>query len=79
MMKQRLPGRRDVALVAHEPANCERLGIRLVAAGLAEAGFRARGSHGHRRAPGGIRGRTPAGGHCAGERNLTSSPATVFS
>jgi radical SAM superfamily enzyme YgiQ (UPF0313 family) len=27
-------------LVAHEPANCEHLGIRLVAAGLAEAGFR---------------------------------------
>lgn len=42
MMKQRLPGRRDVVLVAHEPANCEHLGIRLVAAGLAEAGFRPR-------------------------------------
>ena len=42
MMKQRLPGRRDVVLVAHEPANCEHLGIRLVAAGLAEVGFRPR-------------------------------------
>jgi hypothetical protein len=42
MMKQRLPGRREVVLVAHEPANCEHLGIRLVAAGLAEAGFRPR-------------------------------------
>jgi radical SAM superfamily enzyme YgiQ (UPF0313 family) len=42
MMKQRLTGRRDVVLVAHEPPNCEHLGIRLVAAGLAEAGFRPR-------------------------------------
>jgi radical SAM superfamily enzyme YgiQ (UPF0313 family) len=42
MTKQRLPGRRDVVLVAHEPANTEHLGIRLVAAGLAEAGFRPR-------------------------------------
>ena len=74
-MKQRLPGLRDGVLVAHETANCEHLGIRLVAAGPAEAGFRARGLHGHRRAPGGIRGPTPAGGHCAGERNLTWSPA----
>ena len=40
MRKQRLPGRRDVMLVAHEPPNTEHLGIRVVAAGLAEAGFR---------------------------------------
>jgi methylmalonyl-CoA mutase cobalamin-binding subunit len=40
MGKQRLPGRRDVMLVAHEPPNTEHLGIRVVAAGLAEAGFR---------------------------------------
>jgi radical SAM superfamily enzyme YgiQ (UPF0313 family) len=42
MTKQRLPNRRDVVLVAHEPANTEHLGIRLVAAGLAAAGFRPR-------------------------------------
>lgn len=42
MTKQRLPGCRDVVLVAHEPPNSEHLGIRLVAAGLAEAGFRPR-------------------------------------
>ena len=40
MRKQRLSGRRDVVLVAHEPPNTEHLGIRVVAAGLAEAGFR---------------------------------------
>lgn len=39
-MKPSPPDRRDVVLVAHEPPNCEHLGIRLVAAGLAEAGFR---------------------------------------
>ena len=42
MLKQHLSGRREVVLVAHEPPNCEHLGIRLVAAGLAEAGFRPR-------------------------------------
>ena len=42
MTKQRLPGRREVVLVAHEPPNSEHLGIRLVAAGLAKAGFRPR-------------------------------------
>jgi hypothetical protein len=42
MTKERLPGRRDVVLVAHEPTNSEHLGIRLVAAGLVEAGFRPR-------------------------------------
>jgi hypothetical protein len=40
MTKPSLEGRPDVVLVAHEPRNCEHLGIRLVAAGLAEAGFR---------------------------------------
>ena len=42
MRKQRLPGRREVVLIAHEPPNSEHLGIRLVAAGLAEAGFHPR-------------------------------------
>jgi hypothetical protein len=42
MTRQCLPSRRDVVLVAHEPPNSEHLGIRLVAAGLAEAGFRPR-------------------------------------
>src|SRR5450759_1743203 len=42
MTNECLPGRRDVVLVAHEPPNSEHLGIRLVAAGLAEAGFRPR-------------------------------------
>jgi radical SAM superfamily enzyme YgiQ (UPF0313 family) len=41
-MQRDLPNRRDVVLVAHEPPDCEHLGIRLVAAGLAEAGFRPR-------------------------------------
>ena len=41
-MKLRQSVRREVVLVAHEPADCEHLGIRLVAAGLAEAGFRPR-------------------------------------
>jgi methylmalonyl-CoA mutase cobalamin-binding subunit len=42
MTKHLVPRYRVVVLVAHEPPNSEHLGIRLVAAGLAEAGFRPR-------------------------------------
>ncbi len=42
MAKQQVPGRRDVVLVAYEPPNTEHLGVRLVASGLAAAGFRPR-------------------------------------
>jgi radical SAM superfamily enzyme YgiQ (UPF0313 family) len=40
MTDQALPGARDIVLVAHEPQNCEHLGIRVVAAGLKAAGYR---------------------------------------
>ena len=40
MTKAHVSDRCDVVLVAHEPPNCEHLGIRVVAAGLVEAGFR---------------------------------------
>jgi anaerobic magnesium-protoporphyrin IX monomethyl ester cyclase len=42
MVKDLSSDRYDVVLLAHEPPNCEHLGIRVLAAGLAEAGFRAR-------------------------------------